>query len=227
MFKLFWSLLTVIIISSVLSACVSVKPDAPTLEVKKSDPTSSTVPQASQEQSTDADIAEPIPEVTRPIVIQTSDGREIVIAAPSGNDDSSDSTSTEHNQQDKKIVEFDGEGRLLEKLAVYFDFDSSDISDSDLQIIEAHARLLADQGDSLDLILILQGHADERGSREYNIALGERRAGGVGQLMELLGVPDNRLRIISYGEERPIALGHNETAWKINRRANLLYRESP
>lgn len=103
---------------------------------------------------------------------------------------------------------------------VYFDLDSSDIRDEDRSIVEAHATYLAAHPQAR---LRLEGHADERGSREYNIALGERRTNGVRQLMGLFGVDEQQLTSISYGEERPAALGHEESAWQLNRRVELEY----
>ena len=70
---------------------------------------------------------------------------------------------------------------------------------------------------------MLEGHADERGAREYNVALGERRALSVTQIMQLLGVPSSQIRTVSYGEERPAVDGSNEVSWQQNRRVELVY----
>jgi len=74
-----------------------------------------------------------------------------------------------------------------------------------------------------DVSVVLEGHADERGTREYNLALGERRAKAVEQLLVLQGVGQNQIQVISFGEERPVALGHDEEAWRLNRRVEFLY----
>jgi len=104
---------------------------------------------------------------------------------------------------------------------IYFEFDSSEIPESERITIEAHARYLSERpGASISL----EGHADERGSREYNVALGERRADAVRQLMALLGASAPQIRTISYGEERPVATGHDESAWRLNRRVEVIYR---
>lgn len=103
---------------------------------------------------------------------------------------------------------------------VYFDLDSSEIRDEYRSVVEAHAAYLAEHPEAR---LRLEGHTDERGSREYNIALGERRANAVRQLMALLGATEQQLTPISYGEERPVALGHDESAWRLNRRVELEY----
>ena len=72
--------------------------------------------------------------------------------------------------------------------------------------------------------IILEGHADERGTREYNLALGEDRAKSVGNVLQALGVSLNRIQTVSYGEERPVALGSDESSWSLNRRVEILYQ---
>ena len=105
---------------------------------------------------------------------------------------------------------------------IYFAFDSSDIREEDLDIIEAHARFLADHPDQR---IILEGHTDERGAAEYNLALGERRAQSVKRALVLSGADEDQIRVISYGEEKPVELGSDEDAWSQNRRAELVYRD--
>ena len=104
---------------------------------------------------------------------------------------------------------------------IYFEFDSSEVPGSERSTIEAHARYLAEHSGAL---ITLEGHADERGSREYNVALGERRAEAVRQLMTLLGANAPQIRTVSYGEERPAAVGHDASAWGLNRRVEVIYR---
>ncbi|MGM0594083.1 MAG: peptidoglycan-associated lipoprotein Pal [Pseudomonadota bacterium] len=108
----------------------------------------------------------------------------------------------------------------LAKRVFYFGFDSSELSTSDRDALEQHARLL---NANPEVSVVLEGHADERGSREYNLALGERRAKAVEQVLNLLGVAGEQIQVISFGEERPVALGHDEEAWRLNRRVELLY----
>ncbi len=110
---------------------------------------------------------------------------------------------------------------LLAKRTVYFEFDESVILDQDRPILEAHAQYLSQ---NLGAAVTLEGHTDERGTREYNLALGERRAINVRQFMSLLGASGQQLRTVSYGEEQPAALGHNEEAWAQNRRVEIIYR---
>ena len=115
----------------------------------------------------------------------------------------------------------DDPSSLLSKRTVYFEFDSSEIQNADRDIIQAHAQYLAANGSAS---VTLEGHADERGTREYNIALGERRANAVRQLMTLMGASGQQIRTVSYGEERPVTEGHDETAWRLNRRVEIIYR---
>ena len=105
-------------------------------------------------------------------------------------------------------------------LVIYFDFDSSEVHPDDRVVVEAHAQHLAGNA---DLEVVLEGHADERGSREYNVALGERRANGVRDMLRLLGVGDHQVRTVSYGEEKPSAIGHEEESWSRNRRVEFVY----
>ena len=105
-------------------------------------------------------------------------------------------------------------------LVIYFDFDSSEVHPDDRIVVEAHAQYLARDP---DLEVVLEGHADERGSREYNVALGERRANGVRDMLRVLGVLDRQVGTVSYGEELPAAIGHEEVSWSRNRRVEFKY----
>ena len=104
---------------------------------------------------------------------------------------------------------------------VYFDFDSFVIKDEFKPLIEGHARALAG---NRGRHVVVEGHTDERGSREYNLALGQKRAEAVVKSLELLGVGANQVEAVSFGEERPAAAGHDEAAWAKNRRAELKER---
>ena len=109
---------------------------------------------------------------------------------------------------------------LLAKRVVYFDFDSSEIRGEGTDIIAAHARHVAATS---GLRVRLEGHTDERGSREYNIGLGERRSQAVRRALMLQGAADTQLSTVSYGEERPAAAGGDEGAWTQNRRVEIVY----
>ena len=108
----------------------------------------------------------------------------------------------------------------LSDRTIYFEYDSSEISSDYRSTVEAHSLYLQ-QNPSTSVIL--EGHGDERGSREYNLALGERRAKAVKQQMLLLGANSNQIRLVSYGEERPASDGHDESSWQQNRRVEILY----
>ncbi|MDH3713260.1 MAG: peptidoglycan-associated lipoprotein Pal [Gammaproteobacteria bacterium] len=114
----------------------------------------------------------------------------------------------------------DPSSALAQKI-VYFDFDQSVIREEFVDVIAAHGRYLATYP---DVNVRLEGHTDERGSREYNIALGERRSVSVRRQLLLQGVDANQMEVISYGEELPAALGHDEEAWGQNRRVEIVYQ---
>ncbi len=103
-----------------------------------------------------------------------------------------------------------------------FDYDSAALAATDHATLEAHGAFLKAQP---KLDLLVQGHADERGSREYNLALGQRRAESVKQALGLLGISEARIEAVSLGSEKPVAEGHDEAVWKQNRRAVLIYKD--
>jgi peptidoglycan-associated lipoprotein len=110
-------------------------------------------------------------------------------------------------------------GQLAQR-SVYFDYDSNVVKDEYQGLVQAHSRYL---GDKRDTRIRIEGNTDERGSREYNLALGQRRAEAVKKVMSVLGVQDGRVETISYGEEKPKSTGHDEQAWAQNRRADIKY----
>jgi len=118
------------------------------------------------------------------------------------------------------IKQLDNPDSLLSVRVIYFDLDSSQVSDEGREVLSTHAQFLSAHP---ELKVVLEGHTDERGTREYNLALGERRAKAVQQLMLLQGVSEDQIQVISFGEERPVALDHDEAAWKLNRRVEILY----
>ncbi len=109
----------------------------------------------------------------------------------------------------------------LSKRRLQFEYDSAAIREEYTAILEAHAKYLKGNKTAN---AILQGHADERGSREYNLALGQRRAEGVQKALQLLGVSDAQVEAVSLGEEKPLSDGHDEGAWQQNRRVEILYQ---
>jgi len=109
---------------------------------------------------------------------------------------------------------------MLAKRVIYFDFDSSEIRGEGTDIVAAHAKHLSSR---TAVKVRLEGHTDERGSREYNIGLGERRAQAVRRALLLQGAGEPQLSTVSYGEERPAAAGSDESAWQRNRRVEIVY----
>lgn len=108
----------------------------------------------------------------------------------------------------------------LSKRSVYFDYDSFDVKAEYQSMVEAHAAYLSRNRNAR---IILQGNADERGSREYNLALGQKRAESVRKAMSLMGVGDEQLEAVSFGEEKPRAVGTSEQDFAENRRADIVY----
>lgn len=102
----------------------------------------------------------------------------------------------------------------------YFDFDQSVVKQEGFADLEGHAKYLANNPSAT---VRLEGHADERGTREYNIALGEARANAVARLLMVNGASSSQIETISYGEEKPAMLGHTESEWALNRRVELSY----
>jgi peptidoglycan-associated lipoprotein len=108
----------------------------------------------------------------------------------------------------------------LYQRTIYFDYDSSDIRPQFLDVLRAHASYVSANS---DVLVTLDGHTDERGTREYNLALGEQRADTVRRFLVAEGVPDRQIHTMSYGEEQPADPGHSEAAWALNRRVELVY----
>jgi peptidoglycan-associated lipoprotein len=108
----------------------------------------------------------------------------------------------------------------LAQRVIYFEYDSDSIPPQDQELITAHASYLAAHPEQM---VTLEGNTDERGSREYNIGLGDRRAQSVKRAFELQGVAPQQITVVSYGEEKPAADGHDEAAWRLNRRVEIVY----
>jgi len=109
---------------------------------------------------------------------------------------------------------------ILSSRSIYYDFDKYDVRDDYKPMVEAHAVYLREHGGTK---MLIQGNTDERGSREYNIALGQRRAEGVKRMLLLLGAREDQVEAVSLGEEKPKETGHSEEAWTRNRRSDMLY----
>lgn len=141
-----------------------------------------------------------------------------------GGDSSGQSSSVDPNASYGAGSSLGVDGSLTEEEAAlraiktfYFEYDSSDLKAEAMRALDVHAKVLQDNGARV----VLEGHTDERGTREYNMALGERRARAVQRYLMLQGVSPAQLELVSYGEERPVMSGHGESSWAQNRRVEL------
>ncbi len=146
----------------------------------------------------DAAVLQPIDAAVQPITVSTMPSAPAPVAADPLNDPNS----------------------LLAKRSVYYLLDVDAVQDADKPAVRAHASYLAEHPNRA---VRLEGHADERGSSEYNLALGQRRAEGVKKMLVLGGAKNGQIETVSYGEEKPKASGHDETSWAQNRRTDIKY----
>ena len=151
-----------------------------------------------------------------PIVTDRSSG----VATPSTSSTTSATRPTNPGTGVAVVDELRNPNSPLAKRSIYFDLDSNVVKDEYRGTVQAHSRYL---GDKRDTRIRIEGNTDERGSREYNLALGQRRAEAVKKVMTVLGVQDARIETVSFGEEKPQSPGHDEQAWSQNRRADIKY----
>ena len=142
---------------------------------------------------------------------------------PTGNDD--DNNQTVVTQIDDGPIccnpaDLTNSESLLSQRVVYFDYDMATIRSEFREMLALHARYLSENPGAR---MTLEGHADERGSREYNLALGEKRGNAVANLLRAQGANANQINVVSYGEERPEATCSSESCWAQNRRAVIVY----
>lgn len=139
-----------------------------------------------------------------------------------GGDNQGGVSSTEMTDQEQQAAaEKAKQAALRDVTTFYFDFDTSEIKPEAREVLVAHARYLADHPNQN---VRLEGHSDERGTKEYNLALGERRANAVKQFLIVNGASRGQIETVSYGEEKPAVMGSNESAWAQNRRVELIYK---
>lgn len=153
-------------------------------------------------------------------------GESVVVEGGASTAEGTGGTRLDSDQADTgsdlTAISSDESSELLAERKVYFDFDRSEITNEYKDILKAHASYLVENAGAS---VMIEGNCDERGTREYNMALGERRAFAVLQFLTLQGVSKSQLSTVSFGEERPDVEGHDESAWKYNRRAALVYSE--
>lgn len=109
---------------------------------------------------------------------------------------------------------------ILSKRSVYFDYDKYEVREEYKDLVTAHAKFLAD---NRQFKILIQGNTDDRGSREYNLALGQKRADAIKKMLTLLGAREDQVESVSLGEEKPKNEGQNDAAWAENRRGDMLY----
>ena len=124
-------------------------------------------------------------------------------------------------QSARGVDPFNDPASPLYKKSVFFDFDSFVVKSEFQPVVEAHGKYLAS---TKNRRIVIEGHTDERGGREYNLALGQKRAEAVKQRLMLLGATDSQIETVSFGKEKPRAVGSNEEAWAQNRRADIVYK---
>ena len=151
---------------------------------------------------------EPAPDTTETDTPETKPVAEVTTAAAPDPRDYTDARN------------FDNSESLLSKRVIYFDFDKSEIRSEYRPIVAAHAAYISAHGSAR---VTLEGHADERGTREYNLGLGERRGNGVSGLLSAAGAMGSQLDTVSYGEERPVCRVSDDSCWSQNRRVEIVY----
>jgi len=112
---------------------------------------------------------------------------------------------------------------ILSKRSIYYDYDEYTVKPEYRALVDAHARYLRQHPGAT---VSIEGNCDERGSREYNLALGQRRADGVQKMMVLMGSGSSQIEAVSFGEEKPKALGHDEQSWAQNRHSDIVYKRA-
>lgn len=151
---------------------------------------------------------EPTTETTAPDTTTTKPATDVTTSAAPDPRDYTDARN------------FDNSESLLSKRVIYFDFDKSEVKSEYRPIVAAHAAYVAAHGSAR---VTLEGHADERGTREYNLGLGERRGNSVSGLLSAAGAMGSQLDTVSYGEERPVCRVSDENCWWQNRRVEIVY----
>ncbi len=135
-------------------------------------------------------------------------------------DDGAVATGVESGSGELTIEALNDPNSPLSQRVIYFEYDSGDVANQDRALVDAHAAFLVANP---DVKVAVEGHADERGAREYNIGLGDQRAQSVRRMLEFQGVSPIQISTVSFGEEKPAVEGHEESAWSMNRRVELHY----
>jgi len=200
------------VLMMMLSACSTVKLDeAPPIESRKPSTSSSSTADKNQSNAASASSSSSTDTGSSRI---GSDGD--LNANANGNANSNANADARNSAKDP----LNDPSSVLANRSIYFDLDSYVIKEEFNPVIDAHGKYLVSRPDRKVLI---QGNTDERGGSEYNLALGQKRADAVRRALALKGVPDSQMEAVSFGKEKPKALGSGEEAWKENRRADIAY----
>ena len=148
------------------------------------------------------------------------ESRQTTPSAPATKPGTAPTTTPTGQQTSPSINPLKDPKNILSQRTVYFDYDKDTVKPEFQALVQAHAKFMSDNRGRK---LRLEGHADERGSREYNMALGQRRADAVRKALNVLGVSGERIETISFGEDKPKSAGHDEAAWAQNRRVEIFY----
>ncbi len=151
------------------------------------------------------------------LILSACGNKEISVAEEQTTVDTNNAWDTGYSEAELRALGING--NPLDYKTVYFEYNSTSIDRRSEIIVDAHGRYLRDNSAEVGLA----GHADERGSRDYNLALGERRSNAVSDRMSAAGANSGDLNSISYGEERPVDSSHSEAAWQENRRVEITY----
>lgn len=154
--------------------------------------------------------------------VETSNSSTATKLAPAAKSSDADTQALAAAElESKRLAAEKAELLALQKQSVYFDLDKFAIKSEYQQVVQKHAEYMKSHANE---VVTLEGNADERGSQEYNLALGERRAGSVKKGLKILGVAENKVKTVSYGEEKPRLLCHEEKCWTENRRVDFIHK---
>ena len=164
--------------------------------------------------------AKPVKDEPPPPVVDKSTAKTQTAPKASTQQSASSAETSSMKDSSMKVDPLNDPSNILYKRSVYFDYDKDDVKAEFRPLVEAHAKYLTQHPDAH---VMLQGNADDRGSREYNLALGQRRSASVKKVMNVYGASDNQIETVSYGEEKPRCTEQSESCWSQNRRVDIVY----
>ena len=189
-----------VLLVNLLAACASEKPKETAAAPGTAEAPAVTAPETTAPAA--AAQAEAAPAAEAPAAAASAEAEKAAPAAVAGIDQLNDPNS------------------ILSNRSTHYPFDVSVVQEDDKPLVQAHSKYLSEHPEQN---VRMEGNCDERGSNEYNLALGQRRADGVKKMLQLGGAKASQIKTVSYGEEKPKATGHNEDSWKQNRRTDIVY----